>query len=144
MYNFTVCPLEISDIFGAALSNDSLPWSGDGACATCSASNGRTATPYSPSSTISWIGVCAEEDDEDPILSASLQMIWRQTACSTIALDIVTNLKDDLDLEEFVFCAANEHAAAATRRLRPPNFWRPSSLMRALHVLKRTRRLLMD
>ena len=85
MFNFTVCQLEISAFFGGALSDDSLPWSGDGACATCSASSGRTATPYSPSSTISWIGACAEGDDDDPLLSSSLQMIWRQTACSTIA-----------------------------------------------------------
>ena len=62
-----------------------MPWSGDGACATCSASSGRTATPYSPISTISWIGACADGDDDDPLLSSSLQMIWRQTACSTIA-----------------------------------------------------------
>ena len=85
MFNFTVCQLEISAFFCAALSDGSLPWSGDGACATCSASSGRTATPYSPISTMSWLGVCAEGNDDDPLLSSSLQMIWRQTACSTIA-----------------------------------------------------------
>ena len=85
MFNFTVCQLEISTFFCAALSDGSLPWSGDEACATCSASSGRTATPYSPISTMSWIGACAEGDDDDPLLSSSLQMIWRQTACSTIA-----------------------------------------------------------
>ena len=41
--------------------------------------------PYSPISTMSWIGACAEGNDDDPLLPSSLQMIWRQTACSTIA-----------------------------------------------------------
>ena len=76
MFNFAVCQLEISAFFGAAHSDDSLPWSGDGAgatCRTCCASSGRTLRTCLETA---WLDDAADH----PLLSLSLQMVRTKTA----------------------------------------------------------------
>ena len=146
MFNFTVCQLEISEFFGAAPSDDSLPWSGDGAgatCRTCCASSGRTATLYSPSS-----ATTRSRTSTDPVIADDSQTGGFDVIVDMLGRVCVTHLKlypawkpfsmekRDERLARHILAATVVHNPHGVVRLKPRHVLlrRPHSLQASLKL----------